>query len=146
MGKTLSREQERAHLGAGELSYFGDGWFAPSGGAFGTSRLSDGELSEVFFVLGDEVLRQPILARFNASSALPDSGDLKVRIELNGEPIGHVEIRGERPRQQEATFPQGSLQSGLNRLVLRYERTARLDRRHRQVAIRLFGLNLEILR
>ena len=144
MGKTFSQEHGEAHLGAGELSYFGDGWFAPSAGAFGTSRLSDGELSEVFFVLGDRESRQPILARFNLSSALPDSGVLKARIELNGEPVGQIEVRGERPRQQEASLPVGSLQSGLNRIVLRYGQTARLDRRHRQVAIRLFGVNLEI--
>ncbi len=146
MGKTLSQERGEAHLGAGELSYFGDGWFAPSGGAFGTSRLSDGELSEVFFVLGDAEPRQAILARFNLSSALPDAGVLKAHIELNGEPVGPIEIRGERPRYQDTTLPRRSLQSGLNRLVLRYGRTARLDRRHRQVAIRLFGLNLEIKR
>jgi hypothetical protein len=146
MGETLSRDLGSAHLGAGELSYFGDGWFGPSGGAFGTSRLSDGELSEVFFVLGEEVSSGSILARFTVSSALPDFGSLRAQIELNGEDIGPIEIRGERPRQQEVKLSREMLESGLNRIVLRYGTTARLNRRHRQVAIRLYGLNLEMMK
>ena len=143
MGITLADGEEEAILRPGELRYFGEGWQEPSGGAFGTFRASDGDSSEIFFVLppGGVIEKAGLLARFRAAPADPQKAIL-VQVLINDDPVGDFELSSEKPEEQSIPLPRESLRPGLNRLVLQYDETFRLNRRHRRAALFFYDLKL----
>jgi hypothetical protein len=140
MGVTLADGARAVELGAGELSYFGEGWEEPSPGAFETSRLSAGGRSQMYFVLESRP-RRALTAELVAGAAVPGLSP-RVEVRLNGAAIATLELDESERQTRSFALPAADLEPGLNRLELRYERTARLDRRHRETALRLFGLSL----
>jgi len=141
MGSTLARGEDRVEMGAGELPYFGEGWEPPEPGAFGTSRLSRGAASEIFFVLQGG--RAHLAASFRVGAALPyGEGPVAVEFQINGCPTGRFEVVAEEPSEFSLELPVDCLKEGLNRSELRYGATYRLDRRHREVAVRFYLLRL----
>lgn len=149
MPVTLSADARRAVLGAGELPFFGAGWSRAVPGAFGTSRLSSGDASEIFFVIntGDENAGEwprALTAHLRAGAAFSETTPVAVSVELNGREVARFELQGgDRPREYVFELPAVTLRGGLNRLVLRYAATMRLDRRHPRTALRMFRLLLE---
>jgi 4-amino-4-deoxy-L-arabinose transferase-like glycosyltransferase len=142
MGVTLPRTHPRVEMGAGEAPYFGNGWEPAEPWAFGTSRLSRGQASEIYFVLEDAPAR--LAASFRLSAALAHGeGPSRIEVWFNDRPAGSLEVVAEEPGDFKLVLPAASLSEGLNRLVLRYDRTYRRDRRHRETAIRFYGLRLE---
>lgn len=136
MPRTFRGGRKTARVGAGDLANFGDGWYAPTPGAFETSRLSQGASSEIFFIL-DEV--SDLNAELTIGAAV-DAG--KLTLKLNGEELGELSYARERD-SYDWRLPEVTLTPGLNQLVLEYGELTRLDRRHPDTAIRLYRLNLE---
>jgi 4-amino-4-deoxy-L-arabinose transferase-like glycosyltransferase len=142
MGSTLDDAIDEAALLAGHLPYFGKGWQGPSASAFGTTRLSRGDLSEIFFVLGDDFdAISGLEARLRAACAL-DERSIPVRVEINAQELLTIDLAGEPPGEYSFVVPRQALEEGLNRLTLHYRETVRLNRRHREAAIRFFSLEL----
>jgi hypothetical protein len=142
MGVTLPLKDSKAVLRAGQLPYFGEGWLAPKGSAFGTARLSNARSSEMFFVLG---WAEPhgFEASLRGASAEPGGGMLGVGVELNGRVVTDIELTGAEPKDYVFSVPRSSVREGLNRIVFHYEETVRLSRRHREAALAFFSLTLE---
>ncbi len=136
MPSTFPRNRKRASMGAGDLANFGEGWYPPTPGAFETSRLSRGDESEIFFIL-DEVSDLSAELIIGAAGA---AGGLTLT--LNGNDLGELSYKSERETHR-WSMPAQTLRPGLNQLVLKYEELTRLNRRHRDTAIRLYRLNLE---
>jgi hypothetical protein len=142
MKVTLGGAQGEAILAAGELPFFGEGWLAPSPGAFGTSRLSDGTFSEIFFVL-EKREERGLQSIIRAASVAPAGRTLQVQGELNGHDLGSFDLQGEEPRDYRIVLWGEKLQEGLNRFVFRYgQQTVRLNRRQRQAALRFYQMRL----
>jgi hypothetical protein len=144
MGVTLTGKQWVAELRAGELPFFGTGWLAPAPGAFGTSRLSTGSHSEIFFVMeapSQGSLKTDLKVEVRAAGVIPEAV-IGVRAELNGRHVGRFVIRGEEPQHYGLVFSDPPLRAGLNRVVLHYEQTVRINRRHREAALRFFSMEL----
>jgi hypothetical protein len=142
MGSTLDDAVDEAVLLAGYLPYFGKGWQSPSASAFGTMRLSRGHISEIFFVLGgDFEAISGLEARLRVACAL-DERSIPVRVEVNAQELLTIDLAGEPPREYSFVVPRQVLEEGLNRLTLHYRETVRLNRRHREAAIRFFSLTL----
>lgn len=136
MPATFRRNRKRASIGAGDLANFGEGWYPPSAGAFETSRLSQGDSSEIFFILEDAIDLDAELI----IGAVGETGALMLT--SNGNPVGELSYAGERESVR-WTLPADALKPGLNQLILEYRELSRLDRRHRDTAIRLYRLNLQ---
>lgn len=132
MPRTFRSGEDTATIRAGELPFFGEGWYPPTSGAFETARLSRGESSEIFFVV-DEATN--VEARLVIGAAV-DEGSLSLT--LNGESRGALTYQ----RELETHSFSLDAEAGLNRLVLTYEATRRLNRRHQDTAIRFFRLEL----
>jgi hypothetical protein len=142
MGSTLDVTTDKVILLAGDLPYFGRGWLSPSASAFGTTRLSRGNLSEIFFVLGGDFEGiSGLAARLQAGGVL-DSRNRPVRVEVNSHELLTLDVTGESPGEYSFVIPRQALVEGLNRLTLHYMETVRLDRRHRETAIRFLSLEL----
>ncbi|HSF16110.1 MAG TPA: glycosyltransferase family 39 protein [Vicinamibacteria bacterium] len=128
---------------AGDLMYFGEGWHPPEPGAFATSRVSQGESSEIFFRLGPPPLGSLVglitMCQAVAGESFP------VQVELSGSAIAKVELDTTEPRSYELEIPASRLEAGLNRLLFRYARTARLNRRYSDTGLRFFSLRLEAI-
>lgn len=139
MGTTLPEGTSSVEIGAGEPSYFGEGFEPPRPGAYGTERLSRGERSELFFVL--PVATEPSDLEIELSMAAAASA-VEVAIELNGRPAGVVSVEGLQPESTSMTVRAELLREGLNRLALRYGETVRLSRRHREAAVRFYRMRL----
>lgn len=138
----LDRSAVSVSLGAGELPYFGEGWYPPEPGAFATSRLSRGKSSEIFFRLGPEVPGD-VVATFSAAQAV--IGDpFEIRVELGGETAGRLEIESDELREYPLELSARLFSPGLNRMVLSYPETVRLNRRHQDTGLRLFALELKV--
>lgn len=135
MPKTFDRDPQAAVLGAGELPFFGSGWYPPTSGAFETSRLSQGESSEIFFLLDEPTTLDARLI----VGAVTTEGALTLT--LNDRELGKLAYKEERETHS-VTMAAESLKAGLNRLLLSYDATHRLDRRHQDTAIRLYRLEL----
>ncbi|GMR23795.1 MAG: hypothetical protein BMS9Abin37_2265 [Acidobacteriota bacterium] len=135
MPKTFSKNRRSAVIGAGELPFFGRGWYPPSAGAFETSRLSQGESSEIFFVLDEPIdLKAKLVLGAAANEGV-------VTLTLNDQELTEVTYKEERETRSVAIAAE-SLKVGLNRLTLSYDATQRLNRRHQDTAIRLYRLEL----
>lgn len=144
MNVTLDLDQTLVVLGAGELPYFGEGWHPPSAEAFETSRLSDGATSEIFFVLakpGADPFAN-LVVNLSASGVASREEVVEVEGELNGNRLSTFELRGDEPEEYHFVFPGDWLREGLNRFVLRYGETLRLNRRHRNAALRFYHMEL----
>ena len=135
MPQTFRRNRRAAVLGAGELPFFGSGWYPPTSGAFETSRLSQGESSEIFFLVDEPT---DLGAKLTLGTAVNEG---VMTLTLNGEKLAEVTYKDERETYT-VTMAAGSLEAGLNRLVLTYDATQRLNRRHLDTAIRLYRLEL----
>lgn len=135
MPRTFRQGQSARSLRAGDLAFFGEGWYPPAPGAFETSRLSRGMESEIFFLL-DEV--SDVDAELVLGAAV-ESGRLAVK--LNRYEISERVYESER-ESLGFELPAETLESGLNRIVLQYDGVHRLDRRHPDTAIRFYRLNL----
>jgi hypothetical protein len=136
MPRTFRGKRKRAALGAGNLAYFGQGWYPPSPGAFETSRLSRGETSEMFFLLEEA-------SHVNAELVIGAAvGAGRLRLTLNDQDLGEVNFGGERESHL-LVLQAEALVHGLNRLTLNYDEVVRLDRRHPDTAIRFYRLILE---
>jgi hypothetical protein len=142
MGVTLPRNDPGAVLRAGQLPYFGEGWLAPKGGAFGTLRLSNASSSEMFFV-SDWEEPYSLQASMRGASAKPGGAALGLRVELNGRAVADIELAGEGPKDYDFSIPRGEVREGLNRIVFHYEERVRLSRRHREAALAFYSLKLE---
>ncbi len=135
MPRTFRRNRRAAVIGAGDLPFFGSGWYPPTSGAFETSRLSQGDTSEIFFVLGEPTdLDAELMLGAAATEGV-------VTLTLNEQELGELAYEGERETHS-VTMAAESLKAGLNRLVLSYDATQRLNRRHQDTAIRLYRLEL----
>ncbi len=135
MPRTFRRNRRAAVIGAGELPFFGSGWYPPTSGAFETSRLSQGDTSEIFFVLDEPTdLDAELMLGAAATEGV-------VTLTLNEQELGELAYEGERETHS-VTMAAESLKAGLNRLVLSYDATQRLSRRHQDTAIRLYRLEL----
>jgi hypothetical protein len=139
MGTTLPPGSVSIEIGAGELSYFGEGFDPPRPGAYGTERLSRGESSEIFFVLAAAAEPSDLEIELSMAAA---GGVVDVAIELNGRSAGAVSVRGPEPGSSALIAGQELLREGLNRLVLRYGETVRISRRHREAAVRFYRMRL----
>jgi hypothetical protein len=139
MGVTLPEGTDSVDVGAGELSYFGEGFDPPQPGAFGTERLSRGDSSEIFFVLPRAA--EPPALRIELTLAAASSA-VDVEVELNGHPAGADSVEGPEPLRSTVAAGPELLREGLNRLVLRYGETVRVSRRHREAAVRFYGMRL----
>jgi len=126
-------------IGAGELPYFGEGFDPPRPGAYGTERLSRGESSELFFVLPVGAPPSDLAIELSMAAA---AGAVDAAVELNDRPAGVVLVEGPTPEVLGVTVKAELLREGLNRLVLRYGETVRLSRRHREAAVRFYGMRL----
>lgn len=144
MDVTLDLDRSQAVLGAGELPYFGEGWHPPSAEAFETSRLSDGVTSEIFFVLAKPAAGplENLVVSLSAAGVVAGEEVVEVEGELNGNSLFTFELQGEVPEDYHFIFPGDWLRVGLNRFVLRYGRTLRLNRRHRNTALRFYHMEL----
>jgi hypothetical protein len=142
MGVTFPRNRSRVVLKAGELPFFGEGWRPPRGGAFGTSRLSTGTDSEVFFVLDDEP-PEALEVALRGARVGSDAETIGVRAELNGLSVAEFELIDEEPKDYVFSLPSAAVRTGLNRLVLHFEETVRLNRRHREAALAFYSLTLK---
>jgi hypothetical protein len=141
MDVTLPSERGKVTLGAGELPYFGEGWYPPAPGAYGTSRLSRGEASEIFFVLPAEIPPTSLVGRLSLGGVRPGSR-CEVGVAINGASVSALPIDGEERADHEIVLEGDDLKAGLNRLVLRVSKLERLDRRHPDTALRFFELEL----
>jgi hypothetical protein len=135
MPPTFDGDAPSAVLGAGELPYFGRGWYPPTSGAFETSRLSQGETSEIFFLLDAPT---PLTAKLVLEPATTEG---TLTLTLNDQELARLTYKKDRETHTVA-MPAGNLKSGLNRLLLSYDATQRLNRRHQDTAIRLYRLGL----
>ncbi|MGH9336235.1 MAG: hypothetical protein ACRD21_21070, partial [Vicinamibacteria bacterium] len=141
MGTTLEEGKLSVEIGAGELPYFGEGFDPPTPGAFGTARLSRGKTSEIFFVLPSA--SEPVALALETTMAIAVEGtEVEVGLELNGGDAGTLQVAQIEPRSSRVAVPAELSRRGLNRLVLRYAATSRLDRRHRDTAVRFYRLRL----
>jgi hypothetical protein len=138
MGPTLREGMTEAEIGAGEPAYFGEGFDAPGAGAYGTERLSRGASSEIFFVLPEPVESDLGIELLLAAAAVP----VEVTIELNGRTAGLVKVEGAEPRTSSVRAKAELTVAGLNRVALHYSGTARITRRNREGAIRLYRMRL----
>lgn len=139
MGTTLPQGASSAEIGAGELPYFGEGFDPPRPGSYGTERPSRGDRSEIFFVLPSG--EKPPSLRIELSMAAA-AGLVEVVLELNGVSAGALAVEGPEPSRSALTAGPELLREGLNRLVLRYAETVRLNRREREAAVRFYGMRL----
>jgi hypothetical protein len=139
MGSTFPAGTTSVEIGAGELPYFGEGFDPPRPGAYGTQRLSRGDRSELFFVL--PAAREPSDLEIEISMAAAGNA-LDVSVELNDRSAGVVSVEGEEPATKAVRVEAKLLRDGLNRMILRYGETVRLSRRHRDAAIRFYGMRL----
>jgi hypothetical protein len=139
MEVTLARGQREAEIGAGELPFFGDGWEAPTPGAFGTERLSRGESSELFFVMPAGDGGESLQIDLYLSCAVCPAG---IDFELNGSPIVRSELASDEPFPLRVVVAEGLTEGGLNRFRLRYQSPGRLDRRHRTAAVRFYQMRV----
>jgi hypothetical protein len=139
MGTTLPEGKVSVEIGAGELPYFGEGFDPPRPGAYGTERLSRGESSEIFFVLPAGVEPSALQIEFSMAAA---AGVVEVAIELNGRPAGAVAAEGSESGISTVVVGAELLREGLNRVVLRYGGTVRLDRRRSDTAVRFYRMRL----
>jgi 4-amino-4-deoxy-L-arabinose transferase-like glycosyltransferase len=138
MGVTLAEGQPSADVGAGELPPFGAGWYPPAPGPYGTERLTRGEAAEIYFVLE----RAPPGSGLRAEIALAAAvAPVAVGVELNGRAISGFEVSGAEPATVGLDLPPEHLKKGLNRLDLHLASRARLDRRHRDTALRFYRLS-----
>ena len=135
MPPTFNRDPQAAVLSAGELPFFGGGWYPPTSGAFETSRLSQGENSEIFFLL-DAPTR--LEARLIVGAATTEG---TLTLTLNDQNLAELSYKADRETHN-VTMPAENLNAGLNRLLLSYDATQRLNRRHQDTAIRLYRLEL----
>ena len=135
MPPTFPRNRRAAVIGAGELPFFGSGWYPPTSGAFETSRLSQGNTSEIFFLLDEPT---DLDAKLTLGTAVNEG---VMTLTLNGEELAEVTYKEERETHSVA-MPAESLKAGLNRVLLGYDATQRLNRRHQDTAIRLYRLEL----
>jgi hypothetical protein len=142
MGITLPRDRSEVVIRAGELPFFGEGWLPPKGGAFGTSRLSFGSYSEVFFVL-EGGSQEALEVMLRGASVGSDVDTIGVRAELNGLSVANFELIDEEPKEHVFSLSPASIRAGLNRLVLHFEETVRLNRRHREAALAFYSLTLK---
>ncbi len=139
MGTTLPLEVSAVVLGAGELPYFGEGFDPPRPGAFGTERLSRGEISEIFFVLPAETEPSNLEIALSMAAAM---SAVEVEVILNERPAGVATVKGLEPETTAIAVPADLLRRGLNRLVLRYADTVRLSRRQQAAAVRFYEMRL----
>ena len=139
MGTTLPLEVSAVVLGAGELPYFGEGFDPPRPGAFGTERLSRGEISEIFFVLPAETEPSNLEIALSMAAAM---SAVEVEVVLNERPAGVATVKGLEPETTAIAVPADLLRRGLNRLVLRYADTVRLSRRQQAAAVRFYEMRL----
>ena len=135
MPPTFNRDPQAAVLSAGELPFFGAGWYPPTSGAFETSRLSQGENSEIFFLLDAPT---PLEARLIVGAATTEG---TLTLTLNDQNLTELSYKADRETHH-VTMPAENLNAGLNRLLLSYDATQRLNRRHQDTAIRLYRLEL----
>ena len=135
MPPTFNRDPQAAVLSAGELPFFGAGWYPPTSGAFETSRLSQGENSEIFFLLDAPT---PLEARLIVGAATTEG---TLTLTLNDQNLTELSYKADRETHN-VTMPAENLNAGLNRLLLSYDATQRLNRRHQDTAIRLYRLEL----
>jgi len=140
MPVSFGEDESQVWIRAGELPFFGEGWYPPRGGAFETHRLSKGVDSELFFVLREDVAAAGLDAELVLGAAIGDGPSL-VTPALNGRALKPFACAGER-RAYSVRLPREALRGGLNRLVLRYDHTRRLDRRHPDTAVRLYRVRL----
>jgi len=141
MGATLDAEEDDAVLMAGHLPYFGEGWRSPTPSAFGTTRLSRGLASELFFVIEGDGFPADLVAELRVSCVAAERM-VVVRLDLNDHPMMSLDLEGDDPKDYRFRLPGQSVRIGLNRLMLQYGETVRLNRRHREAAIRFFSLRL----
>jgi Dolichyl-phosphate-mannose-protein mannosyltransferase len=134
MGVTLPAGRGSVEVGAGELPYFGEGWDPPEPGAYGTTRRSRGPLSEIFVVLPGEKEPGALSCAITLGAAVPETTPV-VDFELNGERVAEVTLSSEDGETLDVELPARLFRGGLNRIVLRYPATSRLDRRHRDSAV-----------
>ena len=125
-------------FGAGEIPFFGEGWYAPEAGAYETSRLSQGQRSEIYFKLPD-TFASDLTAELSVGALSREP--TRVNVFLNKHRLAPLSIEGERG-QYPIRFPTEKLNRGLNRLELRYETLTRRNRRRRDTAIRLYSVAL----
>ena len=141
MDVTLPEGRASATLGAGELPYFGEGWHPPAPGAYGTSRLSRGEVSEVFFVLPPDGSPSSLDGILTLGAARPGT-TLDVHVAINGSDVSTLSLDGGEYAEHRIVLEAGGLRAGSNRLVLRPSEFERVDRRHPDTALRFFSLEL----
>jgi hypothetical protein len=141
MDLTLPEGRESATLGAGELPYFGEGWYPPAPGAYGTSRLSRGDISEVFFVLPPGGSSSSLEALLTLGAAQPGT-TLDVHVAINGSDVSTLFLDGGEYAEHRIVLEASGLRAGSNRLVLRPSEFERVDRRHPDTALRFFSLEL----
>jgi hypothetical protein len=139
LGVTLAADRPSADIGAGELPPFGEGWYPPSPGAYGTERLTRGESAEIYFVLAEAPGETGLRAEIALAAAVES---VAVTVELNGEALSTFEVSSAEPSSVIFKLPGVHLQKGLNRLDLRLATTARLNRRHRDTALRFYRISL----
>ena len=141
MDVTLPKGRASATLGAGELTYFGEGWHPAVPGAYGTSRLSRGDVSEIFFVLPPAGSSASLEGLLTLGTAQRDT-TLDVHVAINGSDVSTLALDGKEYTNHSIVLEADVLRAGLNRLVLRPSELKRLDRRHPDTALRFFSLNL----
>ncbi len=141
MDVTLPEGRASATLGAGELPYFGEGWHPPAPGAYGTSRLSRGVVSEIFFVLPPDGSPSSLDAILTLGAAQPGT-TLDVHVAINGTDVSPLSLDGGEYAEHRFVLEAGGLRAGSNRLILRPSEFERVDRRHPDTALRFFSLEL----
>ena len=140
MGKHLGPDEQEFTIGAGELPYFGDGWYPPTAGAFETSRLSQGYRSELFFVLekgGDDLQAELILDFVSNRNQIELSlNDRNLEFLMSEDfHLGRVKFIFDLPAE--------ITRLGLNHLQINYRSLTRLGRRHRETAIKFYNLQIK---
>ena len=134
----LSRPRPDVRFGAGEVPFFGEGWYASEAGAYETSRLSQGQRSEIYFKLPD-TFASDLTAELSVGAVSREP--TRVNVFLNEYQLASLSIESERG-QYTMRFPTQKLNRGLNRLELRYGTLSRRNRRRRDTAIRLYSVAL----
>ncbi len=140
MGKHLGPDEQEFTIGAGELPYFGDGWYPPTAGAFETSRLSQGYSSELFFVLekgGDDLQAELILDFVSKRKQIELSlNDCNLEFLMSEDfHLGRVKFIFDLPAE--------ITRLGLNHLQINYSSLTRLGRRHRDTSIKFYNLQIK---
>ena len=133
MPVTLAAGAAAGEIVATETAPFGAGWDPEAGGV----RLSRGPVSEIFF---NVEAPESVSLTLNVGAAVER---VSLSVGLGDQIVGTIRIEGQAPQPSTITLPRGVIQSGLNRLVLRYDETFRVSRRLRDGAVRFYSMRLD---